>query len=89
MPTVLPQINDELRKAFREADVGLPKRGMTERFGLQRLKADGTPAKAAQVPPMHVLHTDPRFRSEWVDYSALDAKVGAGCGMSCCCMHSC
>jgi hypothetical protein len=51
---------------------------MKERFGLLRLKADGTPTKVDQVPPMHVLHTDPLFRPEWVDYSALDAKVGGG-----------
>ena len=53
----------------------LPKRGMKERFGLLRLKADGSPAKVAQVPPMQVLHTDPMFRPEWIDYSALDAKA--------------
>jgi hypothetical protein len=58
---------------------------MKERFGLLRLKADGSPAKLQQVPAMHVLHTHPLFKAEWVDYSALDAKVGTpgGRGAGC------
>ncbi|WIA09343.1 hypothetical protein OEZ85_008750 [Tetradesmus obliquus] len=69
------KINAELAKTFKPEEVGLPKRGMKERFGLLRLKADGSPTKVDQVPPMHVLHTDALFRPEWVDYSALDAKA--------------
>jgi hypothetical protein len=80
---VVPQINAELARHFRHEEVGLPKRGMKERFGLLRLKADGSPTKVDQVPPMHVLHTDPRFRPEWVDYSALDAKVSSYVCSSC------
>jgi DNA polymerase I-like protein with 3'-5' exonuclease and polymerase domains len=60
---------------FDEDDVSLPKRGMRERFGESRVKRDGGLAKAAVVQPMHLLHALPRFRAEWVDYSALDAKA--------------
>jgi hypothetical protein len=55
---------------------------MKERFGLLRLKTDGSPTKVEQVPPMHVLHTDPLFRPEWVDYSALDAKVSSAAAVA-------
>jgi hypothetical protein len=34
----------------------LPKRGMKERFGLLRQKADGAPVKVAAIPPMQVNH---------------------------------
>lgn len=60
------------------------KRGMKERFGLHKLKADGHGlVKAAVVPPVHLLQFDDSFRNTWIDYSALDAKVwdvGVGVG---------
>ena len=49
--------------------------GMKERFGMYRLRGDG-PAKVPELPPIHRLHDHPRFRPTWIDYSALDAKVG-------------
>ena len=52
------------------------KRGMKERFGIRREKRDGTLGAMAVVPPMHVLHTFADTRPDWIDYSALDAKVG-------------
>eukprot|EP00878_Enallax_costatus_P023352 GHUV01024834.1.p1 GENE.GHUV01024834.1~~GHUV01024834.1.p1 ORF type:complete len:836 (+),score=316.26 GHUV01024834.1:283-2508(+) len=48
---------------------------MKERFGMYRFKTDGLPVKVPQIPAMHVLHTDPLHRPEWIDYSALDAKA--------------
>jgi hypothetical protein len=48
---------------------------MKERFGIRRAKRDGTYSAMAVVPPMHVLHTFPDTRPDWIDYSALDAKV--------------
>jgi hypothetical protein len=50
---------------------------MKERFGLHKVKADGHGlVKAALVPPVHLLQLDEAFRHGWIDYSALDAKVG-------------
>jgi hypothetical protein len=52
---------------------------MKDRFGRPRAKRDGTETKARFIAPMHVLHTAEATRYEWIDYSALDAKVGFGC----------
>jgi hypothetical protein len=67
--------SSSLQLPFDEDDVSLPKRGMRERFGEARVKRDGDLAKVAVVQPMHLLHALARFRAEWVDYSALDAKA--------------
>lgn len=76
---------DELAKTlgkqyFTEDASDNAKRSMKERFGVRRLKADGSGyLKVPMLPPMHVMQVDEHFRNEWIDYSALDAKVCA-CG---------
>lgn len=98
------QLADKLRDAFKErfgpACVELlletdtsanAKRSMKERFGLRKVKADGQGlVKAALVPPVHLLQLDEAFRQGWIDYSALDAKVGLGgrLGVCWCCWSS-
>ncbi len=49
---------------------------MKERFGVRKTKRDGTEGKVVTIPPMHVLQMEKDSRFEWIDYSALDAKVG-------------
>jgi len=53
-----------------------PKKSMKERFGQKRIMKDGkTEGKLLEVPPIHVLHEDPKFRPTWVEYSARDAET--------------
>lgn len=48
---------------------------MKDLFGKQNIKKDGTPGKLTVVPPVDVLQEDPETRSQWIDYSAFDAKA--------------
>lgn len=73
-PRPSPQLLSDL-EADLAADALQPKRGMKDRFGRPRIKRDGTEAKVKTIAPMHVLQVDPDTRYEWIDYSALDAKV--------------
>jgi hypothetical protein len=53
------------------------KRSIKERFGVRKVKADTSGlTQAALLPPVHLLQVDEHFRNGWIDYSALDAKVG-------------
>ena len=50
------------------------KKPMKEIFGVPRLRKDGTPGSLVDVPPVEVLQRDPRFRVQWIIYSAYDAE---------------
>jgi 3'-5' exonuclease len=50
------------------------KQPMKELFGVKRLKKDGTEGAIVDVPPVEVLQRDPRFRPDWIKYSAKDAR---------------
>lgn len=78
---LLANIMDDLKDELQETAT-MAKRGMKERFGRHKVKRDGELSKIVQIAPMHILHTDEEFKYEWIDYSALDAKVSPGC--SCC-----
>lgn len=47
---------------------------MKELFGIARLRKDGTAGSLVDVPPVEVLQRDPRFRAQWIVYSAFDAE---------------
>ena len=66
----LQQISEDLLP-----DSSQHKRGMKERFGEAVIKKDGTPGKAIVIPPIDQLQRDPKTRSEWIDYSTLDAEA--------------
>ncbi|KAG1666153.1 hypothetical protein FOA52_011565 [Chlamydomonas sp. UWO 241] len=51
------------------------KTSMKKLFGAPKKKADGTPGKLIELPPIQELHTDALYRDKWIDYSALDAKA--------------
>lgn len=50
------------------------KKPMKEIFGVARLRKDGTEGSLVDVPPVEVLQRDPRFRVQWIVYSAFDAE---------------
>ena len=52
---------------------------MKNRFGKNYVKKDGTNGKAIVVPPVLELQTAAATRDKWIQYSALDAKVGPVC----------
>ncbi len=54
--------------------VGRRKKPMKELFGVARLRKDGTAGSLVDVPPVEVLQRDPRFRMQWIIYSAFDAE---------------
>ncbi len=54
--------------------LGRRKKPMKELFGVARLRKDGTKGSLIDVPPVEVLQRDPRFRSQWIAYSAFDAE---------------
>jgi DNA polymerase I-like protein with 3'-5' exonuclease and polymerase domains len=47
---------------------------MKEIFGQARPRKDGTPGALIDLPPMEQLQRDPNTRSNWILYSAKDAK---------------
>ena len=47
---------------------------MKEIFGVPRLRKDGTPGAIIDLPPIEVMQRDPRFRENFIRYSAFDAK---------------
>ena len=54
--------------------VGRRKKPMKEMFGVARLRKDGSAGSLVDVPPVEVLQRDPRFRRNWIVYSAYDAE---------------
>lgn len=54
--------------------LGRRKKPMKEIFGVARLRKDGTAGSLIDVPPVEVLQRDPRFRRQWIIYSAYDAE---------------
>jgi len=50
------------------------KKPMKEIFGVARLRKDGSEGSLVDVPPVEVLQRDPRFRMQWIVYSAFDAE---------------
>jgi len=51
-----------------------PKIAMATRFSKANVKKDGTLGKTMTLPPCEVLQRQPETRSEWIEYSAGDAK---------------
>ena len=57
------------------ADIlGRRKKPMKEIFGVARLRKDGSAGSLVDVPPVEVLQRDPKFRKQWIVYSAFDAE---------------
>jgi hypothetical protein len=54
--------------------LGRRKKPMKEIFGVARLRKDGSAGSMIDVPPVEVLQRDPRFRKQWIVYSAYDAE---------------
>lgn len=54
--------------------LGRRKKPMKEIFGVARLRKDGSAGSLIDVPPVEVLQRDPRFRKNWITYSAYDAE---------------
>lgn len=54
--------------------LGTRKRPMKELFGVPKLRRDGTPGAMVEIPPIHVLQRDPRFRYNFIEYSCYDAE---------------
>ena len=54
--------------------LGRRKKPMKEIFGVARLRKDGSAGSLIDVPPVEVLQRDPRFRKQWIIYSAYDAE---------------
>jgi 3'-5' exonuclease len=50
------------------------KQPMKELFGVKRLRKDGTEGTLVDIPPVEVLQRDPKYRPDWIKYSAMDAK---------------
>eukprot|EP00559_Dactyliosolen_fragilissimus_P004872 CAMPEP_0184867672 /NCGR_PEP_ID=MMETSP0580-20130426/27461_1 /TAXON_ID=1118495 /ORGANISM="Dactyliosolen fragilissimus" /LENGTH=1087 /DNA_ID=CAMNT_0027368095 /DNA_START=373 /DNA_END=3636 /DNA_ORIENTATION=+ len=47
---------------------------MKELFGISRLRKDGSVGSLVDIPNVEVLQRDPRFRENWITYSAYDAE---------------
>ena len=61
-------------ESLTEDLLGKRKVPMKEIFGEPRLRKDGTPGALIDLPPMERLQRDPKFRKDWIKYSAFDAK---------------
>ncbi|KAL7547633.1 hypothetical protein ACHAWF_014731 [Thalassiosira exigua] len=61
-------------ESLTEDLLGQRKVPMKEIFGERRLRKDGSEGALVDLPPMERLQRDPKFRSEWIGYSANDAK---------------
>ena len=48
---------------------------MMQRFGVHRMKVDGTPAKEPSLPPLEELQRDPKTILAWIDYATLDSDL--------------
>ena len=56
------------------AEMHKRKKPMKEIFGVNRLRKDGSEGSIVDVPPVEVLQRDPKFRANWIIYSAYDAE---------------
>ena len=55
--------------------LGTPKITMKERFGKPRIRKDGTEGKELLVPSVEELQRSEETRSQWIDYSVMDAEL--------------
>lgn len=61
-------------ESLTEDLLGQRKVPMKEIFGEARLRKDGTPGAIIDLPPMEKLQRHPKYRHNWIKYSAFDAK---------------
>ncbi|KAL7537981.1 hypothetical protein ACHAXR_008194 [Thalassiosira sp. AJA248-18] len=61
-------------ESLTEDLLGQRKVPMKEIFGEARLRKDGTPGALVDLPPMERLQREPKYRTNWIKYSAFDAK---------------
>jgi len=61
-------------ESLTEDLLGQRKVPMKEIFGEPRLRKDGTPGAIIDLPPMEKLQRHPKYRQNWIKYSAFDAK---------------
>ena len=61
-------------ESLTEDLLGQRKVPMKEIFGEARLRKDGTPGALIDLPPMERLQREPKYRQNWIKYSAFDAK---------------
>ena len=61
-------------EALTEAFTDRRKKPMKEIFGVPRLRKDGSPGSIVDLPPVEVMQRDPKFRVNWILYSAYDAE---------------
>jgi len=54
--------------------LGVRKRPMKELFVRPKLKKDGTPGRATELPPVEEIQRDPFFRPHWIYYSTYDTQ---------------
>ena len=61
-------------EALSDELLGARKVPMKEIFGEKRLRKDGSEGALVDLPPMERLQREPKYRKEWIEYSAYDAK---------------
>lgn len=61
-------------ESLTEDLLGQRKVPMKEIFGVPRLRKDGSPGAIIDLPAIEVMQRDPKFRENWIKYSAFDAK---------------
>ena len=61
-------------ESLTEDLLGQRKVPMREIFGVRRLRKDGSEGALVDLPPVEVLQRDPKYRKNWIKYSAFDAK---------------
>ncbi|KAL7482018.1 hypothetical protein ACHAW6_007701, partial [Cyclotella cf. meneghiniana] len=61
-------------ESLTEDLLGQRKIPMKEIFGVPRLRKDGSPGAIIDLPAIEVMQRDPKFRENWIKYSAFDAK---------------
>eukprot|EP00956_Cyclotella_meneghiniana_P023398 scaffold45568_cov59-Cyclotella_meneghiniana.AAC.2 len=60
-------------ESLTEDLLGQRKVPMKEIFGVPRLRKDGSPGAIVDLPSIEVMQRDPKFRSDFIKYSAFDA----------------
>jgi hypothetical protein len=61
-------------ESLTEDLLGQRKVPMKEIFGVPRLRKDGSPGAIIDLPAIEVMQREPKFRENWIKYSAFDAK---------------
>ena len=61
-------------ESLTEDLLGQRKIPMKEIFGVPRPRKDGSPGAIIDLPAIEVMQRDPKFRENWIKYSAFDAK---------------